>query len=275
MVEQHRPANVRGAILACTFAVAVVGTIMLGAMANAQDAHPMPAQLCSMARELHIEKQCGLQNTSATMRNTSATITPPLSRPIEYRSNHGADLIIRLIGGIVLWWVIIPALFRYFRSSGVFSFAGSKIQGATQRAFEYAHERQREAERQQQADRQREETRREQETQRRRREDEQREAERQRQEERRQAERERQAENEREAGRRQREREHPSKQNWWEVLGVSPDASRSEIVRAYRSKIQQYHPDRVSGLGPELVELAEQRTKALNAAYAEAKRVRR
>jgi hypothetical protein len=69
----NKPA--RKTILTRTFAVAVVGTIMLGAMANAQEAQPMPAQLCSMARQLHIEKQCEL-------RNTSATITPPLSRPV-------------------------------------------------------------------------------------------------------------------------------------------------------------------------------------------------
>lgn len=53
-----------------------------------------------------------------------------------------------------------------------------------------------------------------------------------------------------------------------QVLGVAPGASPEEIRAAYQRLVQQYHPDRVSGLGPELVELAERRTKQINAAYA-------
>jgi DnaJ-domain-containing protein 1 len=186
----------------------------------------------------------------------SAKITPPMTPVVEYRapvldyrthSNHGGDVILHLLG-VVLWSVILGGLFKSFKGIGVFAFAGPKAQGATER--EYERERQREAQRQGQADHEQEtERRRREET--RRAEERQREAERQRQaEERRQAERDRQAETEREAERqrRQREREQPTKQNWWEVLGVSPNASRSEITRAYRRKIQQYHPDRVSGL---------------------------
>jgi DnaJ-domain-containing protein 1 len=59
------------------------------------------------------------------------------------------------------------------------------------------------------------------------------------------------------------------------VLEVPPDASKDDIVRNYRRKMQQYHPDRVSGLAPELVALAETRTKTLNVAYAQAMRARR
>jgi DnaJ-class molecular chaperone len=44
-----------------------------------------------------------------------------------------------------------------------------------------------------------------------------------------------------------------------------------EITRSYWKTIQLYHPDRVLGLAPEIVELADRRTKALNAAYNEAK----
>jgi hypothetical protein len=36
------------------FAVAVVSTIVLGTQAQAQEVHPMPTQLCSMAQQLHI-----------------------------------------------------------------------------------------------------------------------------------------------------------------------------------------------------------------------------
>jgi type IV secretory pathway VirB10-like protein len=81
---------------------------------------------------------------------------------------------------------------------------------------------------------------------------------------------------EREAERqRQWECEHPMEgqiDEWWSVLEVSSDATKDEIVRNYRRKIQRCHPDRVSGLAPEFVSLAESRTKALNAAYSEAMR---
>ena len=84
----------------------------------------------------------------------------------------------------------------------------------------------------------------------------------------------RQAEREAET-QRQWECEQPKKEQtdeWWNVLEVSSDASKDEIVRSYRRKIQRCHPDRVSGLAQEFISLAESRTKALNAAYSEAMR---
>ena len=53
-------------------------------------------------------------------------------------------------------------------------------------------------------------------------------------------------------------------------LKVAVSATKEEIVRNYRRKIQQCHPDRVAGLAPEFLELAEERSKALNAAFAQA-----
>ena len=91
----------------------------------------------------------------------------------------------------------------------------------------------------------------------------------------REAERQRwQAEEGREAERRcQQELERAAAQSpteWWRVLEVAPSATKEEIVRNYRRKIQQCHPDRVAGLAPEFLELAEEHSKALNAAYAQA-----
>jgi DnaJ-domain-containing protein 1 len=89
----------------------------------------------------------------------------------------------------------------------------------------------------------------------------------------------RQAEEEREAQRqRQRWRKRAATQfqtDWWIVLGVAPSASKDEIVRKYRHKIKQCHPDRVVGVAPEFLHLAEEQTKALNGAYANALRARR
>jgi DnaJ-domain-containing protein 1 len=60
----------------------------------------------------------------------------------------------------------------------------------------------------------------------------------------------------------------PPERSPYEVLDVSPGASQEEIRAAYQKLVQQYHPDRVAGMGPELRELAEKHTKELNAAYA-------
>jgi hypothetical protein len=69
--------------------------------------------------------------------------------------------------------------------------------------------------------------------------------------------------------------EQSEESDWGTVLEVSPDTGADEIRRAYRRKIRQYHPDRVSGVAPEFLELAERRTKALNAAYSQAMRAQR
>lgn len=64
----------------------------------------------------------------------------------------------------------------------------------------------------------------------------------------------------------------PGTKSAYETLGVSVGASQAEIVAAYRQMAMMYHPDRLSGLAPEFVELAEERMKEINAAYEELKR---
>lgn len=54
---------------------------------------------------------------------------------------------------------------------------------------------------------------------------------------------------------------------WYEVLGVPTYASLDEVKQAYRRRIAEYHPDRTSGLGDELRELAEAKSKEINTAY--------
>jgi len=55
----------------------------------------------------------------------------------------------------------------------------------------------------------------------------------------------------------------------YSVLNVPSDASKEEITSAYKKLAQQYHPDKVEGLGPEFKELAEKRMKDINAAFKE------
>ncbi len=52
-----------------------------------------------------------------------------------------------------------------------------------------------------------------------------------------------------------------TKQDYYEILGVSPGASAAEIKKAFRRLAMQYHPDRNQEAG------AEERFKAINEAY--------
>jgi hypothetical protein len=50
-------------------------------------------------------------------------------------------------------------------------------------------------------------------------------------------------------------------------LGVKPGVTLEQATLAYRHMAQMYHPDKASGLGPELQKLAEERMKEINAAH--------
>ena len=65
----------------------------------------------------------------------------------------------------------------------------------------------------------------------------------------------------------------PSPQ-WHEILEVLPSSSLAEVKLAYRRKIQQYHPDRLEGMAPELRKLALEKSQEINAAYSEASRLK-
>jgi len=51
-----------------------------------------------------------------------------------------------------------------------------------------------------------------------------------------------------------------------EILGLIGRPAPAEIRSAYRKRMSQYHPDKVSKLGPKIQALAEQESKAINAA---------
>lgn len=52
-----------------------------------------------------------------------------------------------------------------------------------------------------------------------------------------------------------------------QVLNITKDSSIDEIKAAYKNKIKEYHPDKVSSLGVELKQLAAQKTLEINSAY--------
>ncbi len=52
-----------------------------------------------------------------------------------------------------------------------------------------------------------------------------------------------------------------------DVLAISHNATIDEIKSAYKKLMMEYHPDKVAGLGAEIKEVAERKSKEINAAY--------
>jgi DnaJ like chaperone protein len=52
-------------------------------------------------------------------------------------------------------------------------------------------------------------------------------------------------------------------------LGVTKDVSDAEVKKAYRHLMNQYHPDKLAakGLPEEMMKIAEEKTRRINAAY--------
>jgi hypothetical protein len=61
--------------------------------------------------------------------------------------------------------------------------------------------------------------------------------------------------------------ERPATKSPYEVLNVRRDATREEVVSAYREMCKLYHPDKVAHLALEFKEIAEARMREINAAY--------
>ena len=52
-----------------------------------------------------------------------------------------------------------------------------------------------------------------------------------------------------------------------EILGISPDASKKEIQNAYKQAIKKYHPDKLSHLGKDFSNLANEKFLEVQKAY--------
>jgi DnaJ like chaperone protein len=68
---------------------------------------------------------------------------------------------------------------------------------------------------------------------------------------------------------------HHSKKDYYSVFGLEPGASPETIKKAYRVMASQYHPDKVSHLGKELIEFANKKFTEINMAYDELKKIKR
>ena len=52
-----------------------------------------------------------------------------------------------------------------------------------------------------------------------------------------------------------------------EILGITPDASKKEIQNAYKQAIKKYHPDKLSHLGKDFSNLANEKFLEIQKAY--------
>jgi DnaJ like chaperone protein len=59
----------------------------------------------------------------------------------------------------------------------------------------------------------------------------------------------------------------PSEDDYYRILGLEPGADFDRIKTAYRQLSRQYHPDKVSHLGEEFRQVAEEKMKEINGAY--------
>src|SRR5690606_18772550 len=67
----------------------------------------------------------------------------------------------------------------------------------------------------------------------------------------------------------------PKRYDPYAVLGLRDDATDGEVERTYRQLIAQYHPDRLIGAAEDLRLQAEDKARAINAAYDRIQKLRR
>jgi len=64
----------------------------------------------------------------------------------------------------------------------------------------------------------------------------------------------------------------PGDKSWWQVLDLPPAASRDQTRTAYWKKMQEFEPNRLAQLGPELRPLAELRAQEIKTAFEQSER---
>lgn len=56
-------------------------------------------------------------------------------------------------------------------------------------------------------------------------------------------------------------------EKWYKILGISKDATDSEVKKAYRKMAVKYHPDKLIGVSEDIQKLAEKKFLAVKEAY--------
>ena len=56
-------------------------------------------------------------------------------------------------------------------------------------------------------------------------------------------------------------------EKWYEILGLTKDATDSDVKKAYRKMAVKYHPDKLIGVSEDIKNLAEEKFLAVKEAY--------
>ena len=65
-----------------------------------------------------------------------------------------------------------------------------------------------------------------------------------------------------------------ARDNPYRVFGLTEEANDAEVDLAYRRLMSQYHPDKLSGVAPELRQQGEAKARELNTAYDRIRKLR-
>lgn len=65
----------------------------------------------------------------------------------------------------------------------------------------------------------------------------------------------------------QNEKKNKDEKFYGNILGLKGKVKITDIHKAYRQKMKEYHPDKISSMAKELQQLALNRTKEINEAY--------
>jgi DnaJ like chaperone protein len=58
-----------------------------------------------------------------------------------------------------------------------------------------------------------------------------------------------------------------NKADWYQILEIDENASDEEVKKAYRKMAMKHHPDKVSTLGPEIQQAAQEKFRKIQEAY--------
>ena len=61
--------------------------------------------------------------------------------------------------------------------------------------------------------------------------------------------------------------ENSNYEKWYKILGLTPDATDSEVKKAYRKMATKYHPDKLIGVSEDIKKLAEEKFLAVKESY--------